>query len=73
MQLKINMFYPDKNGDVLIPRSHWGDEKGAKYAVFEIHQYFENGSRLKVKHTTLSLRQVKELLQLGKGEKIEII
>lgn len=73
MKLRINMFYLDKNGDVLIPRSHWGDEKGAKYAVFEIHKYFEDGTRFIVKHTTLSLRQVKELLQLGKGEKVEII
>lgn len=73
MRLKINMSYKDKDGNILIPRSHWGDENGGKYAVFEKIKYIDGGTKYEVRHTTLSLRQVKEAFALGKGEKVEII
>ncbi len=73
MQLKINMSYKDKDGNILIPRSHWGDEKGAKYAIFEKIKYIDGASKYEIKHTTLSLRQVKKAFALGKGEKVDIV
>lgn len=73
MQLKINMAYKVKDGNILIPRSHWGDEKGAKYAIFEKIKYIDGGTKYEVKHIPMSLRQIKEAFALGKSEKVEIV
>ena len=73
MQLRINASYRDKDGNILIPRSHFKDETGLKYAIFEHIRYTGDEMRFMVSHDTMSLKQIKTTLDLSKNERVEII
>lgn len=73
MQLRINESYRDRDGNILIPRSHFTDEKGLKYAIFEHIRYTGGRTYFTIKHDTMSLRQIKAALDLSKNERVEII
>ena len=73
MQLRINASYRDIDGNIIIPRSHFKDEKGLKYAVFEHIRYTGDERRFIVNHDTMTLRQIKAAFDLSKNEGVEII
>lgn len=74
MKLKINASYLTVTGEYIIPRSHMAQsETGApeKYIVVEVL----TGGKTSYtrRHTTMSLKELKQALDLKKNEKVEVI
>lgn len=74
MKLKINASYLTVTGEYIIPRSHMAQsETGApeKYIVVEV---LTGGKTSYIRrHTTMSLKELKQALDLKKNEKVEIV
>lgn len=72
MELKINAAYKMTSGDWLIPRSHISSAgTGERFAVVEI---LTGGETSYIKrHTTMNLKELKQVLDLKKNEKVEVI
>ena len=70
MTLKINSMYK-VDGGFIIPRSHIYQNKGDAFCIVEVLQGGE--SHFVKKHTTFNRKELRKVLGLGKGEKVEII
>lgn len=70
MTLKINSMYKVAGGYV-IPRSHFSEDAAPNFAIFEVLQGGE--SHFVKKHTTFNRKELRKVLGLGKGEKVEIL
>lgn len=70
MKLKINSAYECGN-TTLIPRSHYNEQGGLKYAIFQMITREDN--RYVCKHTTLTQKEIRKVLMLAKNEKVDII
>lgn len=72
MELKINAAYKMITGEWLIPRSHISNAgTGERFAVVEILTGGETSYNKR--HTTMSLKELKQALDLKKNEKVEVI
>lgn len=70
MKLKINSAY-ECGATTIIPRSHYNEQDGLKYAIFQM--ITRDDSRYVCKHTTLTQKEIRKALMLPKNEKVEII
>lgn len=70
MILKLNNRY-DVVGGYIVPRSHFKEDAGSHWAVFQITDV--DGGHFTTYHGTLSKAELRKLLPIRKGEKIEII
>lgn len=70
MVLKINSMYK-VDGGFIIPRSHFSEDAALNFATFEVLQGGE--SHFVKKHTTFNRKELRKVLGLGKGEKVEIL
>ena len=70
MTLKINQMYVTRAG-YIVPRSHFKDEKGVKWCVVQVLDHTVNG--FKTYHKTMTQKDIKIVLGLGKSERIEIV
>ena len=69
--LKLNERY-DIEGGYIVPRSHFNDDTGSSYAIFQIT--FLTGGNYVTKYTTYSRSEVAKLLGYNKrGAKVDII
>lgn len=66
MKLKINSMYKTDDG-FIIPMSHLMGEKGVKYGVFRL---LIGTNPVVIKHTTLSTKELKEIMHTK--ERVEI-
>lgn len=70
MTLKINSMYK-VDGGFIIPRSHIHQNKGDAFCIVEVLQGGEN--HFVKKHTTFNRKELRKVLGLGKGDKVEIL
>lgn len=70
MILKVNSMYETESG-FLIPRSHFGKQKGVNFAIVQI--YRDYGAHYDTYHTTMTSGELKNALKLARNERLEII
>lgn len=70
MKLKVNQMYQTDAG-YIVPRSHFKDEKGVKWCVVQVLEQHETTFR--THHTTMTQKDIKDALGLGKNERVEIV
>ena len=70
MTLKINSMYKTETG-YIVPRSHFKDEKGVKWCIVQVLEQHE--TTFKTHHTTMTQKQLKTILGLGKNERVDLI
>ena len=71
---KVNGMYMTTDGNgYIIPRSHFANAKGEKWAVVEVLTYNERRTHFKVKHCTMSAGELRQAFGLEKKERIDIL
>lgn len=70
MTLKVNAGYRTETG-FIIPRSHFKKEKGEKFAVVEI--LTDCKTHFTREHTTFTVKEFRDALNLAQKERIEIV
>lgn len=69
MNMKLNAMYTTERG-FIIPRSHFSDNKGLRFAIFEVVE--TDGTHFTSHHTTLDIKQIRKSLKIIAKEGVTI-
>lgn len=72
MTLRLNAMYKTATG-FIVPRSHLSDTKGVKWACVDIITQEQGGRHYTKVSTTMTTKEIKKTLDLGRTEGVEII
>ena len=72
MTLRINAMYKTATG-FIVPRSRLSDAKGVKWACVDVITQEQGGKHYTKVSTTMTTKEIKKTLGLGRTEGVEII